>query len=221
MSWVLPIVVFILLGQYLSKKMMERAGGGVNAMSFGMGKSNAKVYVKSSDGIKFSDVAGEDEAKESLKEVVDYLHNPQKYKEVGAAMPKGMLLVGPPGTGKTMGDASLICSAETQTQIDQQVVALVKRQHEKVLQILTENRRILDKLAQYLYENETITGETFMKILEGYSADNMAAQSQIEHAGKRTDAGNACVRPSYYLCLHSTMATIAIASKEINSGNHV
>ena len=98
-SWVLPIVIFVLLGQWMSKKLMQRAGG-PNAMSFG--KSNAKVYVKSSEGIKFSDVAGEDEAKENLSEIVDYLHNPNKYKEVGAAMPKGILLVGPPGTGKTM-----------------------------------------------------------------------------------------------------------------------
>lgn len=99
LSWVLPIAIFILLGQWMSKKLMERAGG-PNAMSFG--KSNAKVYVKSSEGIKFSDVAGEDEAKENLSEIVDYLHNPNKYKEVGASMPKGVLLVGPPGTGKTM-----------------------------------------------------------------------------------------------------------------------
>ena len=98
-SWVLPIAIFIILGQWMSKKLMQRAGG-PNAMSFG--KSNAKVYVKSSEGIKFSDVAGEDEAKENLSEIVDYLHNPNKYKEVGAAMPKGILLVGPPGTGKTM-----------------------------------------------------------------------------------------------------------------------
>lgn len=98
-SWVLPIVIFIALGQYMSRKLMERAGG-PNSMAFG--KSNAKVYVKSSQGIKFSDVAGEDEAKESLSEIVDYLHNPNKYREIGAAMPKGILLVGPPGTGKTM-----------------------------------------------------------------------------------------------------------------------
>ena len=101
LTWVLPIAIFIGIGQYMSKKLMERAGG-PNSMAFGMGKSNAKVYVKSSEGIKFSDVAGEDEAKESLAEIVDYLHNPNKYKEVGASMPKGILLVGPPGTGKTM-----------------------------------------------------------------------------------------------------------------------
>ena len=101
LTWVLPIVIFIGIGQYMSKKLMQRAGG-ANSMAFGMGKSNAKVYVQSSEGIKFSDVAGEDEAKESLKEIVDYLHNPNKYKEVGASMPKGLLLVGPPGTGKTM-----------------------------------------------------------------------------------------------------------------------
>ena len=99
LSWVLPVVIFIAIGQYMSKKLMQRAGG-PNAMMFG--KSNAKVYVKSSEGIKFSDVAGEDEAKESLSEIVDYLHNPGKYREIGAAMPKGILLVGPPGTGKTM-----------------------------------------------------------------------------------------------------------------------
>lgn len=99
--WVLPIVIFIGIGQYISKKLMKKAGG-ANSMAFGMEKSNAKVYVKSSEGIKFSDVAGEDEAKENLTEIVDYLHNPEKYKEVGASMPKGILLVGPPGTGKTM-----------------------------------------------------------------------------------------------------------------------
>ena len=101
LTWVLPIVIFIGIGQWMSKKMMDRAGG-PNSMAFGMGKSNAKIYVKSSEGIRFSDVAGEDEAKENLKEIVDYLHNPNKYKEVGAAMPKGILLVGPPGIGKTM-----------------------------------------------------------------------------------------------------------------------
>ena len=210
LTWVLPIVIFIGIGQYMSKKLMQRAGG-ANSMAFGMGKSNAKVYVKSSEGIKFSDVAGEDEAKENLKEIVDYLHNPNKYKEVGASMPKGLLLVGPPGTGKTMlakavageanvpffsmsgsesvemfvgmsdefdmvametitnqylgGDASLACSAETQTQIDRQVVALVKKQHEKARKLLTDNRQKLDALAAYLYEKETITGEEFMSIL--------------------------------------------------------
>ena len=100
-SWVLPIFIFIALGQYLSKKMMKNAGG-PNSMMFGMGKSNAKVYVKSSEGIRFDDVAGEDEAKESLSEIVEYLHDPSKYKDIGATMPKGILLVGPPGTGKTM-----------------------------------------------------------------------------------------------------------------------
>jgi cell division protease FtsH len=101
LSWILPILIFALIGHYLSKAMMNRAGG-KNAMSFGMGKSNAKVYVQSSNGIKFSDVAGEDEAKENLTEIVDYLHNPDRYKKIGASMPKGILLVGPPGTGKTM-----------------------------------------------------------------------------------------------------------------------
>ena len=105
LSWfltiILPILIFIGLGQYMSRKLMNQAGG-KNAMSFGMGKSNAKVYVPSTQGIRFSDVAGEDEAKESLQEIVDYLHNPQKYTQAGASMPKGILLVGPPGTGKTM-----------------------------------------------------------------------------------------------------------------------
>ena len=101
LTWIFPLVIFIAIGQFMSKKLMDRAGG-ANAMSFGLGKSNAKIYVKSSEGIKISDVAGEDEAKESLKEIVDYLHDPQKYREIGAAMPKGILLVGPPGTGKTM-----------------------------------------------------------------------------------------------------------------------
>ncbi len=95
-----PMLIFILLGQYLSRKLMEQAGG-KNSMAFGMGKSNAKVYVQSTQGIHFSDVAGEDEAKENLAEIVDYLHNPEKYTSVGASMPKGLLLVGPPGTGKT------------------------------------------------------------------------------------------------------------------------
>lgn len=101
LTWILPILIFLGIGQFMYKKLMEKAGGS-NSMAFGMGKSNAKVYVKSSEGIKFSDVAGEDEAKESLAEIVDYLHDPSKYKEVGASMPKGILLVGPPGTGKTM-----------------------------------------------------------------------------------------------------------------------
>ena len=101
LSFVLPLAIFIGLGQYMSKKMMEQMGG-KNSMSFGMGKSNARVYVQSSDGIRFSDVAGEDEAKENLAEIVDYLHNPKKYTDVGASMPKGVLLVDPPGTGKTM-----------------------------------------------------------------------------------------------------------------------
>ena len=102
LNWVLPMVIFVVIGQLLARQMMKKAGGGNNSMMFGMGKSNAKVYVKSAEGIKFSDVAGEDEAKENLTEIVDYLHNPGKYKEVGASMPKGVLLVGPPGTGKTM-----------------------------------------------------------------------------------------------------------------------
>lgn len=100
-SWVLPILIFWGIGQVLSRKMIKKMGG-ANSMSFGMGKSNAKIYIKSSNGIKFSDVAGEDEAKENLTEIVDYLHNPKKYEEIGASMPKGILLVGPPGTGKTL-----------------------------------------------------------------------------------------------------------------------
>ncbi len=102
LAWVLPIVIFVALGQFMSRKMMEKMGGGGNSMMFNMGKSNAKVYVKSAEGIKFDDVAGEDEAKENLTEVVNYLHDPSKYQEIGASMPKGILLVGPPGTGKTM-----------------------------------------------------------------------------------------------------------------------
>ena len=102
LAWVLPIIIFVALGQYMSRKMMEKMGGGGNSMMFNMGKSNAKVYVKSTEGIKFDDVAGEDEAKENLTEVVNYLHDPSKYQEIGASMPKGILLVGPPGTGKTM-----------------------------------------------------------------------------------------------------------------------
>ena len=101
LAWVLPIIIFVALGQFMSRKMMEKMGGG-NSMMFNMGKSNAKVYVKSAEGIRFSDVVGEDEAKENLTEVVNYLHDPSKYQEIGASMPKGILLVGPPGTGKTM-----------------------------------------------------------------------------------------------------------------------
>ena len=101
LSWVLPLIIFIGLGQMLSRNLMKKMGGG-NSMMFNMGKSNAKVYVKSAEGIKFDDVAGEDEAKENLQEVVNYLHDPSKYQDIGASMPKGILLVGPPGTGKTM-----------------------------------------------------------------------------------------------------------------------
>ena len=102
LTWVFPIVLFVVVGQLVSRYMMKKMGGGNNAMSFGMGKSNAKVYVKSTTGIKFADVAGEDEAKENLMEIVQYLHDPKKYTDIGASMPKGILLVGPPGTGKTM-----------------------------------------------------------------------------------------------------------------------
>ena len=101
LSWVAPILIFIALGQFISRKLMQKMGGG-NSMMFNMGKSNAKVYVKSAEGIRFDDVAGEDEAKENLTEIVNYLHDPSKYQEIGASMPKGVLLVGPPGTGKTM-----------------------------------------------------------------------------------------------------------------------
>ena len=101
-SWVLPIVIFVVLGQLMSRWMMKKMGGGAGSMMFDLGKSNARVYVKSSSGIRFDDVAGEDEAKENLTEIVEYLHDPKKYTEIGASMPKGILLVGPPGTGKTM-----------------------------------------------------------------------------------------------------------------------
>lgn len=101
LTFILPMVIFVVLGQYLGKKLLEQAGG-KNSMEFGMGKSNARVYVQSTEGIHFDDVAGEDEAKENLAEIVDYLHNPKKYTDAGASMPKGLLLVGPPGTGKTM-----------------------------------------------------------------------------------------------------------------------
>ena len=100
--WVLPLILFIGIGQLISRNMMKKMGGDGNSMMFGMGKSSAKVYVQSSEGIRFADVAGEDEAKENLQEVVNYLHDPTKYKEIGASMPQGILLVGPPGTGKTM-----------------------------------------------------------------------------------------------------------------------
>ena len=101
LSWILPLVIFVALGQLFSRQLMKKMGGG-NSMMFNMGKSNAKIYVKSAEGIKFADVAGEDEAKENLAEIVNYLHDPGKYQEIGASMPKGILLVGPPGTGKTM-----------------------------------------------------------------------------------------------------------------------
>ena len=101
LTWVLPIVLFIAVGQLMAKKLTDRAGG-PGSMMFGAGKSNAKIYVQSTQGIRFSDVAGEDEAKENLQEIVNYLHDPSKYQEIGASMPKGILLVGPPGTGKTM-----------------------------------------------------------------------------------------------------------------------
>ncbi|MBQ3372053.1 MAG: ATP-dependent zinc metalloprotease FtsH [Oscillospiraceae bacterium] len=102
LSWVIPVVLFVAVGQFLSRQMMNKAGGGPGSLMFNMGKSNAKIYVKSSEGIKFTDVAGVDEAEESLSEIVDYLHDPSKYKDIGASMPKGILLVGPPGTGKTL-----------------------------------------------------------------------------------------------------------------------
>ena len=100
-SWILPTLIFIGIGQLISRRITNKMGGS-NSMMFGMGKSKAKIYVRSTSGIKFSDVAGEDEAKENLSEIVDYLHNPEKYSSIGASMPKGILLVGPPGTGKTM-----------------------------------------------------------------------------------------------------------------------
>jgi cell division protease FtsH len=112
LNWILPIIIFVVLGQYLSRRMMDKAGGGPGSMMFNLGKSNAKVYVKSSDGIKFSDVEGVDEAEENLQEIVDYLHNPEKYREIGASMPKGVLLVGPPGTGKTMLAKAVACEAD-------------------------------------------------------------------------------------------------------------
>ena len=102
LGWVLPLVIFIAVGQIISRNLMKKMGGGSNSLMFGMGKSNAKVYVQSTEGIKFADVAGEDEAKENLQEIVNYLHDPGQYQTIGAHMPKGVLLVGPPGTGKTM-----------------------------------------------------------------------------------------------------------------------
>ena len=102
LGWVLPLIIFIGIGQIISRSMMKKMGGGSNSLMFNLGQSNAKVYVKSAEGIKFDDVAGEDEAKENLTEIVNYLHDPSKYKDIGASMPKGILLVGPPGTGKTM-----------------------------------------------------------------------------------------------------------------------
>ena len=102
LTWVLPGIIFIVLGQFMARKLMDKAGGGAASMMFGNGDSGAKIYVQSTEGIRFDDVAGEDEAKENLQEIVNYLHDPSKYKEIGASMPKGILLVGPPGTGKTM-----------------------------------------------------------------------------------------------------------------------
>ena len=186
-SWVLPVVIFVLLGQYMNKKLVEQAGGGKNSMAFGLGKSNAKVYVQSTKGIKFSDVAGEDEAKESLAEIVDYLHNPKKYTDAGAsndieqATKLARAMITRYGMSQDFdmvaletvnnqylgGDASLACSSDTQREIDKKVVELVKRQHEKAKKILEDNRSKLDELAKFLYEKETITGEEFMDILEG------------------------------------------------------
>lgn len=179
LTWLLPIAIFIGIGQYMSRKLMNRASGGADSMIFGMGKSNAKVYVKSSEGIRFSDVAGEDEAKENLSEIVDYLHNPAKYREIGASMPKGILLVGPPGTGKTMlakavaGESSVPFFSMSGSECVEMFVGmgaskvrdLFKQAKEKAPKILEENKEKLDELADYLYERETITGEEFMKIL--------------------------------------------------------
>ena len=109
LSFVLPIVLFVWLGNVMNRKLMEKAGGANSMMFGGVGKSNAKVYVQSTHGIRFADVAGEDEAKENLQEIVDYLHDPKKYEEIGASMPKGILLVGPPGTGKTMLAKAVAC----------------------------------------------------------------------------------------------------------------
>ena len=159
LTWVLPIVIFIGIGQYMSKKLMQRAGG-PNSMAFGMGKSNAKVYVKSSEGIKFSDVAGE-------ANVPFFSMSGSEFVEmfVGMSDEFDMVAMETVTNQYLGGDASLACSAETQTQIDRQVVALVKKQHEKARKLLTDNRQKLDELAAYLYEKETITGEEFMSIL--------------------------------------------------------
>ena len=108
LGWVLPLVIFIAVGQIISRNLMKKMGGGSNSLTFGMGKSNAKVYVQSTEGIKFADVAGEDEAKENLQEIVNYLHDPSQYQTIGAHMPKGVLLVGPPGTGKTIDEIDAI-----------------------------------------------------------------------------------------------------------------
>ena len=184
LSWLLPIGIFVILGQFMSKKMMDKAGGGAGSLMFNMGKSNAKVYVKSSDGIRFSDVEGVDEAEENLQEIVEYLENPDKYKEIGAQMPKGVLLVGPPGTGKTMlakavaGEANVPFFSMSGSEFVEMFVGmgaskvrdLFRQAKEKALQILRENREKLDELATFLYEKETITGEEFMKILNGEAA---------------------------------------------------
>ena len=209
-SFLPMIILFWFVNRWASKKMQEMGGAGGNAMLFG-GKSGAKQYVVDDEtGIKFNDVAGEDEAKESLQEIVDFLNNPKKYEEIGAKMPKGVLLVGPPGTGKTLlaralvtrygmtedfdmvaletvnnaylgGDASLACSEQTAAQVDAKVVEIVQAEHKKAYQMLADNKRKLDEIAQYLYEKETISGEEFMRILN--------AQPQLP-AGPSADSTN-------------------------------
>lgn len=210
-SFLPMILLFWFINRWASKKMEQMGGAGGNAMLFG-GKSGAKQYVVDDEtGIKFNDVAGEDEAKESLQEIVDFLHNPKKYEDIGAKMPKGVLLVGPPGTGKTLlaralvtrygmtedfdmvaletvnnaylgGDASLACSEQTAAKVDAKVVEIVQAEHRKAYKLLADNKRKLDEIAQYLYEKETISGEEFMRILN--------AQPQLP-AGTSADSTNA------------------------------
>lgn len=183
LMWILPGVLFYLIWRQAGKSIQARMGAGGNFMSFGNG--GAKIYADSDVNTTFADVAGQDEAKETLTEIVDFLHNPQKYTSIGASLPKGALLVGPPGTGKTLiaravaGEAKvpffamsgsefvqmLACSSETAADIDREVLNIIKKAHDKARRILNENINILHLAADYLVRKETITGDEFMAIV--------------------------------------------------------
>ncbi len=174
-QWILPFLIFFALGQFLMRQMQKRMGG-TNAMTFG--KSNAKIYAESETGKTFADVAGQDEAKEALKEIVDFLHNPQKYADIGATLPKGALLVGPPGTGKTLlakavaGEAKVPFFSISGSEFVEMFVGmgaakvrdLFKQANEKAPCIVFIDE--IDTISAYLLDKETITGEEFMEILK-------------------------------------------------------